>query len=182
MKDGIFPDRYRPTDGVVTLRPFVPGDKERLAELGNNVNIFRNLRDGFPHPYTVADAEKFIAMVMEYVPPHAFAIEFQAEYVGNIGIHPKGDIYRMGAEIGYFLGEAYWHKGLMPRAVRLACDYAFREMGLIRIDTGVFDYNLASQRVLEKCGFVREGVFRKSVLKMGRICDEVRYALLKEDG
>ena len=75
MKAEISPDRYRLTDGEVTLRPFVPGDKKRLAELGNNVNIFRNLRDGFPHPYTVADAERFIAMVMEHVPPHAFAIE-----------------------------------------------------------------------------------------------------------
>lgn len=182
MKAEISPDRYRLTDGEVTLRPFVPGDKKRLAELGNNVNIFRNLRDGFPHPYTITDAERFIAMVMEHVPPHAFAIEYQGEYVGNIGIHPKGEIYRLGAEIGYFLGEAYWHRGIMPRAVRLACDYAFRELAIIRIDTGVFDYNMASQRVLEKCGFVREGVFRKSVIKMGRICDEVRYALLKEEG
>ncbi len=182
MEGEISPDRYRLSDGVVTLRPFVPGDKERLAELGNNVNIFKNMRDAFPHPYTVADAERFIAMTMEHVPPHAFAIEYQGEYVGNIGIHPKGEIYRLGAEIGYFLGEAYWHRGIMPRAVRLACDYAFRELAIIRIDTGVFDYNMASQRVLEKCGFVREGVFRKSVIKMGRICDEVRYALLKEEG
>lgn len=180
MVNEISPDRYRLTDGMVTLRPFVPGDKERLAELADNVNIFRNLRDGFPHPYTVADAGRFIAMSMGFDPPHAFAIEYQGEYIGNIGIHPKEDIYRLGSEIGYFLGEAYWHKGIMPRAVRLACNYAFRELGIIRIDTGVFDYNLASQRVLEKCGFVREGVFRKSVLKMGIICDEVRYALVKE--
>lgn len=181
MENEISPERYRLTDGVVTLRPFVAGDKERLAELADNVNIFRNLRDGFPHPYTVPDAERFIAMVRKYDPPRNFVIEFEGEYVGNIGIHPKEDIYRLGSEIGYFLGEAYWHKGIMPRAVRLACDYAFRELDIIRIDTGVFDYNTASQRVLEKCGFVREGVFRKSVIKMGRICDEVRFALLKED-
>ncbi len=168
------------TDGLVALRPFTPGDRKRLAELADNVNIFRNLRDGFPHPYSEADAERFIDMAMKCEPPQLFAIEYRGEYVGNIGIHPKKDIYRLGAEIGYFLGEDYWHLGIMSRAVKLACEYAFRELGMIRIDTGVFDYNVASQRVLEKCGFIKEGVFRKSVIKMGRICDEVRYARLKE--
>jgi RimJ/RimL family protein N-acetyltransferase len=89
-------------------------------------------------------------------------------------------VYRLGAEIGYFLGEPYWGKGIMTKAVNLVCDYAFRELGIIRIDTGVFDFNQASMRVLEKCGFVREAVFRKSVIKRGRICDEVRYAKIKE--
>lgn len=167
------------TDGMVSLRPFRQEDAPRLAELANNEKIAVNLRDGFPHPYTPEDAEKFIEMALSK-PDQIFAIEYQGEYVGNIGVHLKSDVYRLGAEIGYFLGEPYWGKGIMTKAVNLVCDYAFRELGIIRIDTGVFDFNPASMRVLEKCGFVREAVFRKSVIKRGKICNEVRYAKIKE--
>ena len=167
------------TDGVVSLRPFRRDDAPRMAELANNEKIAVNLRDGFPHPYTLADAEKFIEMALSK-PDQIFAIEYMGEYVGNIGVHKKSDVYRYGAEIGYFLGEPYWNKGIMSRAVNLVCDYAFRELDIIRIDTGVFDFNPASMRVLEKCGFFREVVFRKSVVKRGKICNEVRYAKIKE--
>ncbi|HPT30332.1 MAG TPA: GNAT family protein [Prolixibacteraceae bacterium] len=167
------------TDGMVSLRPFRQEDAPRLAELANNEKIAVNLRDGFPHPYTPEDAEKFIEMALSK-PDQIFAIEYQGEYVGNIGVHLKSDVYRLGAEIGYFLGEPYWGKGIMTKAVNLVCDYAFRELGIVRIDTGVFDFNPASMRVLEKCGFVREAVFRKSVIKRGKICNEVRYAKIKE--
>ncbi|HNX79325.1 MAG TPA: GNAT family protein [Prolixibacteraceae bacterium] len=167
------------TDGMVSLRPFRQEDAPRLAELANNEKIAVNLRDGFPHPYTPDDAEKFIEMALSK-PDQIFAIEYQGEYVGNIGVHLKSDVYRLGAEIGYFLGEPYWGKGIMTKAVNLVCDYAFRELGIVRIDTGVFDFNPASMRVLEKCGFVREAVFRKSVIKRGKICNEVRYAKIKE--
>lgn len=167
------------TDGMVSLRPFCQEDAPRLAELANNEKIAVNLRDGFPHPYTPEDAEKFIEMALSK-PDQIFAIEYQGEYVGNIGVHLKSDVYRLGAEIGYFLGEPYWGKGIMTKAVNLVCDYAFRELGIVRIDTGVFDFNPASMRVLEKCGFVREAVFRKSVIKRGKICNEVRYAKIKE--
>ncbi len=167
------------TDGMVSLRPFRQEDAPRLAELANNEKIAVNLRDGFPHPYTPEDAEKFIEMALSK-PDQIFAIEYQGEYVGNIGVHLKSDVYRLGAEIGYFLGEPYWGKGIMTKAVKLVCDYAFRELGIIRIDTGVFDFNPASMRVLEKCGFVQEAIFRKSVIKRGKICNEVRYAKIKE--
>jgi RimJ/RimL family protein N-acetyltransferase len=169
------------TDGIVTLRPFRAEDRDRLAELADNEKVAMNLRDGFPHPYTLADAEKFLAMAIAKVPLQMFAIEFGGEYVGNIGVHLKSDVYRKGAEIGYFLGEPYWNKGIMSRAVRLVCDYAFRELDIIRIDTGVFEFNPASMRVLEKCGFVKEAVFRKSVSKKGGIWDEVRYARIKDE-
>jgi len=167
------------TDGMVSLRPFRQEDAPRLAELANNEKIAVNLRDGFPHPYTPDDAEKFIEMALSK-PDQIFAIEYQGEYVGNIGVHLKSDVYRLGAEIGYFLGEPYWGKGIMTKAVNLVCDYAFRELGIVRIDTGVFDFNPASMRVLEKCGFVQEAIFRKSVIKRGKICNEVRYAKIKE--
>ena len=132
-------------------------DKFRLAELADNEKIWINLRDGFPHPYTLSDAETFIGMVNKTKPLQVFSIEFEGGYVGNIGLQKKTDIYRKSAEIGYFLGEPYWNKGIMSRAVKLICEYGFRELDIVRIDTGVFEYNLASQRVLEKCGFVKAG-------------------------
>jgi [ribosomal protein S5]-alanine N-acetyltransferase len=168
------------TDGVVTLRPFTMDDRFRLAELANNEKVWINLRDRFPHPYTVNDAEQFLEMAIGIDPPRVFAIEYKGEYVGNIGLENRDDIYRFSAEIGYFLGEPYWNKGIMPRAVNLICEYGFRELDLIRIDTGVFDFNIPSQRVLEKCGFEKEAVFKSSVFKNGRICDEVRYAKIRE--
>jgi [ribosomal protein S5]-alanine N-acetyltransferase len=168
------------TDGVVTLRPFTMVDRFRLAELADNEKVWINLRDRFPHPYTVTDAEQFIEMAMELHPPQLFAIEYDGVYVGNIGLNIRDDVYRLSAEIGYFIGEPYWNKGITTRAVNLMCVYGFNELELIRIDTGVFDYNLPSQRVLEKCGFVKEAVFKHSVIKNGKICDEVRYAKIME--
>ena len=166
--------------GNIKLRALRLQDAKRLAELANNEKISRNLRDGFPNPYTLADAEKFLKTFSNQYPVTFFGIEYDHEYVGNISLVPRTDVYRMSAEIGYFIGEPYWNKGIVTTAVNLITEYGFNTLGLARIQTGVFEYNLASQRVLEKCGFVKEGIFRKSVLKQGQLWDEVRYALLKQ--
>jgi RimJ/RimL family protein N-acetyltransferase len=165
--------------GNIELRPLRKTDASRLAELANNEKISRNLRDGFPHPYTLADAEKFLATFTDQEPVTFFGIDFNNEYVGNISLVPCTDIYRKSAEIGYFIGEPYWNKGIVTKAVKLITEYGFNTLGIVRIHTGVFEYNQASQRVLEKCGFVKEGIFRKSVFKQNQLWDEVRYALLK---
>lgn len=168
------PPRF--TDGVVTIRRFRRNDKFRMAEIANNEKVAVNLRDAFPSPYTVEDAQKFISMCLRQKPYQVFAIEFEGEYVGNIGLHPQDDVYRKTAELGYFIGETYWHKGITPRAVNLICDYGFRELNIIKVFSGVFSFNTASQRVLEKCGFDREAVLRNAVIKKGQIWDEIRYA------
>jgi len=160
----------------ITLRPFCPADAPLMAILANNEKISRNLRDGFPHPYTLQDAEIFITRFSNQDPVTFFAIEFRGEYAGNISLMPGTDVYRKSAEIGYFLGEPFWNKGIATIAVKLITDYGFYTLGLARIHTGIYEYNPASMRVLEKCGYQREGVFRKSVFKMGRLWDEVRYA------
>lgn len=161
---------------MVRLRPFSPADAPHLAMLANNENVSRNLRDAFPHPYTVEDARKFIEKANSRDPVTVFAIEWNGEYVGNIGLAPGSDAYRMSAEIGYFIGEPFWNKGIATEAVNLIVEFGFKELGLVRIHTGVFEYNPASMRVLEKCGFERDGVFKKAVLKNGKIWDEVRYS------
>jgi [ribosomal protein S5]-alanine N-acetyltransferase len=163
----------------VKLRPFRLEDAPRLAELANNIKIAVNLRDGFPHPYSLADAENFIKMCMSQNPTQAFAIEYNGEYAGNIGLHPETDVYRKSAEIGYFLGEPYWGKGIMTEAVKQMVEYGFANLDIVRIHTGIFEYNVASQRVLEKCGFKKEVVFEKAIFKNNRLWNEVRYALLK---
>lgn len=165
--------------GNVILHPLCLSDAVRLAELANNKKISVNLRDGFPHPYTLADAENFLQKFTNQDPVTFFGIDFNGEYVGNISLVPGQDVYRKSAEIGYFIGEPYWNKGIVSIAVNLITEYGFSYLDIIRIHTGVFEYNTASQRVLEKCGFVKEGIFRKSVFKQGRLWDEVRYAKLK---
>jgi len=165
--------------GHIVLRPLSLSDAVRLAELANNEKISVNLRDGFPHPYTLADAENFLQKFTNQDPVTFFGIGFNGEYVGNISLVPGQDVYRKSAEIGYFIGEPYWNKGIVTTAVNLISEYGFNHLDIIRIHTGVFEYNTASQRVLEKCGFVKEGIFRKSVFKQGRLWDEVRYAKFK---
>ncbi len=174
------PQPLRFTDGVVTIRKFRRIDKFRMAEIANNEKVAANLRDAFPSPYTLEDARKFISMCLRQVPYQIFAIEYEGEYVGNIGLHRQDDVYRRTAELGYFIGEPYWHKGITPRAVNLICEYGFRELDIIKIFSGVFSFNTASQRVLEKCGFTLEAVLKSAVIKNGKICDEYRYARFKD--
>ena len=132
------------SDGVIKLRRLTLSDKNRLAELADNSKIAINLRDGFPHPYTVDDAVKFIENFGVQNPQQVFAIEYDGEYVGNIGLHKGTDVYRLSAEIGYFLGEPYWNKGIITRAVNLICDYGFKNLDIVRIYAGIFEFNTAS--------------------------------------
>ncbi len=164
------------TDGDVTIRKFRRSDKVRMAEIANNPKIAANLRDAFPSPYTLEDAQKFISICLRQEPYEVFAIEFEGEYVGNIGLHRQDDVYRKTAELGYFIGEPYWNKGITTRAVKLICEYGFRELDVDKIFSGVFSFNTASQRVLEKCGFTLEAILKSAVIKNGEICDEYRYA------
>jgi ribosomal-protein-alanine N-acetyltransferase len=163
----------------IRLRELNNQDKQRLALLANNKKIYNNVRDFFPHPYTEKDAEEFIAICKKEDPKSTFAIEYKSELAGVIGLVIQSDIYRKSAEIGYWIGEPFWNKGIASAAVNLLTDYGFQTLGLIRIHTGVFDYNKASQRVLIKCGFTLEGIFKKSIFKNDLICDEYRYARVK---
>jgi ribosomal-protein-alanine N-acetyltransferase len=167
--------------GNIKLRALQLTDAKRLAELANNEKISRNLRDGFPNPYTLADAENFLEKFADQDTVTYFGIEYNGEHVGNISLVPGQDIYRKSAEIGYFIGEPYWNKGIVTTAVNLITEYGFKQLGIIRIHTGVFEYNTASMRVLEKCGFTKDGVFRKSVFKQNKIWNEVRYSKINPE-
>lgn len=165
--------------GDICLREFSPADRRQLAKLANNRKIFDNVRDFFPHPYSEQNAEEFIGVCMNENPQVTFAIRFQNEFAGVIGLVLQSDVYRKSAELGYWLGEPFWNKGIASQAVNLVVSYGFYSLELVRIYTGVFDFNKASQRVLEKCGFTLEGIFKKSIIKNGQIGDECRYAITR---
>jgi RimJ/RimL family protein N-acetyltransferase len=167
-------------DKELKLRPFNDSDSIRLAELCNNKKIWDNLRDYIPHPYSESNAIEYIEYCKKENPQVTFAIEFNGDFVGSIGLIKQLDVYKLTAEIGYWIGEPFWGMGITTRAVRLITNYGFNNLGLIRIYSGVFDFNKASQRVLEKGGFKLECIFEKSVYKNDKICDEYRYGLIKE--
>ena len=164
----------------VGLRELKPDDTNRLSELANNKNIWNNLRDFFPFPYTKENARDFIDRCIKEDPKVTFAIEYKEELVGVAGLVLQSDINRLSAEVGYWIGEPYWNKGIASSAVALVVNYGFNTLKLNRIYCGVFDFNKASQRVLEKCGFTLEGIFKKAVIKDKKIIDEYRYAIIKE--
>lgn len=162
--------------GNIELRSFRKTDAKKMLELANNEKISQNLRDGFPYPYALKDAENFIQNCQSQKIKSSFAIFCNGVYVGNIGLAIGQDIYRKSAELGYFIGEPFWNKGIATIAVNLITEYGFKHLDLVRIYSGIFEYNTPSMRVLEKCGFIREAVLRKSVIKKNKIWDEVRYA------
>ena len=166
-------------DGDVAIRDFNKSDAPLLARYANNKKVSVNLRDGFPNPYTLNDAHAFIQRVYEQNPQTFFAIEYKGDYVGNISLSPATDVYRNNAEIGYFIGEPFWNKGIATKAVKLITDWGFKNLNIVRIYTGIFAFNKPSQRVLEKCGFEKEAVFKKAITKNGKIYDEIRYAKIK---
>ncbi len=165
--------------GDVLLRPLSLEDAADLARLANNEKISKNLRDAFPSPYTYADALDFINSCSQQQPVTTFAIIWQELYVGNISLHVQTDVYRKSAEIGYFIGEPYWGKGIATKAVALITDFGFCQMNVVRIFAGIFSYNPASMRVLEKNGYYKESIAQKAVYKLGQFWDEHRYVKIK---
>lgn len=163
----------------IILRPLADIDKDELARLANNKKIWDNLRDLMPHPYTADNAIFFIKLAKQEDPQMTFAIEYNGQFCGVIGLTGQQDVYKKTAEIGYWIGEPFWNKGIATEAVNLITDYGLNQLDLIRIHTGIFEYNLSSMKVLEKCGYKKEGVFEKSIIKNGQIWNEHRYSKTK---
>jgi len=165
----------------IKLRDLGDHDLDSLVKLANNKNIWKNLRDVFPHPYTVQDGRNFISIVQKDKANIRRAIEANGEFVGMIGMFPQSDVNRFTAEMGYWLGEPYWGKGIMSKAIGLMCKHTFESTDMNRIFAAVFDYNKASAKVLEKNGFKYEGSGRQTVFKDGAFYDDHRYGLLKKE-
>lgn len=172
----------RVESGNIVLRPWVEADAERLAEIANNKNIYDNLRDGFPHPYSIEDAQQFIALQQEENKhSKVFAIVVDGKVAGSIGGFLKEDVYRKNAEIGYYLAEEYWGKGIITKAIKMIVAFLFENFDIIRIYAEPFARNMGSRRSLEKAGFKLEAELKSNVIKNGVIEDSCIYAMLKNN-
>jgi len=165
----------------VQIREWRNGDESELAGQADNKKIFDNVRDLFPHPYTLDEAKKWIKYNAGIKPPENMVILVDGKVAGGIGTKKMEDVYRKNSEVGYFLGEEYWGKGIMTIALRKFVEYTFNTFKVKRIFAPVFDYNVASQRVLEKVGFRKESYHIKSIYKNNKYYNEVIYAILKEE-
>ena len=164
--------------GKSVIREWARSDKAALVRFANNRNVWRNLTHMFPHPYTEADADWWFSFLAKMPEPTSWAIEVDGLAVGSIGATLKEGVYAKSADFGYWLGEPYWGRGIMTEAVKAVSSYAMRRFELIRLEAPVFEWNPSSMRVLEKCGFVREGLLRASAVKDGEVIDRVIYALV----
>jgi len=161
-----------------SVRSWRTSDADSLLRHANNRNIWLNLRDAFPHPYTKHDARAYIRSVRERTPETTFAIAVADEAVGSIGFVLRGDVERVSAEIGYWLAEPFWGRGIATEALRALTRHAIDTHGLTRIYALPFAWNLASCRVLEKAGYILEARLRRSAIKDGQITDQMQYAYI----
>lgn len=164
-----------------TVRSWRTSDVPSLVKHANNANIARQLRDRFPHPYTAADARRFIEGVTSARPVTTFAIDVDGEAVGGIGFSPGSDVERYSAEIGYWLAEPFWGRGIASDAVRVVSQYAFDKCNVLRLFALPFADNARSTRVLEKAGYTREAILRSSSVKAGIPRDQALYALINPE-
>ena len=164
-----------------SVRSWRRTDAASLARHANDRRIWRNLRDAFPHPYTLADAREWVAGATGARPETNFAIEVGGEAAGGIGFVIKPDVERISAEIGYWLGAAHWNRGITTAALRAVTAHAHEQHGLARLFALPFAWNPSSARVLEKAGYVLEGRLRSSCVKYGKPRDQAIYARVNPD-
>jgi RimJ/RimL family protein N-acetyltransferase len=165
------------------LREWRLSDATSIAEHANNIRLWDNLRDALPHPYSEADGKAFIEMALAQPKPATLlAIEVEGKAAGSISFFPKTDVERITAELGYWLGERYWNRGIVTEAIRQTVAYAFANYPELRkIYATPFDFNPASQKVLQKAGFEREAILKQAAIKNGRVVDMHYYSLFKSE-
>ena len=161
-----------------SIRSWQHTDALYLDQYANDKDIWLNLRDRFPYPYTPRDAQEWIQFVTSLQPETNFALAVNGQAVGGIGVILGEDIGRCSAEVGYWIGKLYWGKGIVSEALPCFTSYIFVRFGLIRIFAVPFTHNQASIRVLEKAGYQWEGIMRKSAIKNGEVLDQALYAFV----
>lgn len=162
------------------LRPWSISDLNSLVKYANNYNIAKNLTNKFPFPYTEENGRTFIAFATAHSPVHIFAIDINGEAVGGIGIHPQSDVECKNAEIGYWLAEPFWGNRIITNAISQIVEFGFITYDINRIFARPFGHNIASQKVLEKAGFMLEAKFEKTFFKNDEYLDELVYAIRRK--
>lgn len=160
-----------------TLRPWSLSDIDSLVEYGNNFNIAKNMRNAFPHPYTKEAGIRFIEKMKQFNPAQVFTIDINGKASGGIGIFPQDDIMCKNAELGYWLAEPFWGKGIITMAIKEMVSYGFKTFDISRIFAIPFGSNIASQKALEKAGFKLEAKLENTIFKNGGYQDELIYAV-----
>jgi RimJ/RimL family protein N-acetyltransferase len=163
------------------LRNFILDDVDSLHKYANNYSISKFMRDSFPYPYTKEDAEQWIYFSMNNPTSQILAIADDKEIIGGLSATRQIDIHRFTAEVGFWIAEPFWNKGIVSKALKTFCNYLFAEFDFNRLFANVFENNFASQRVLEKTGFTLEGTHKKSVYKENKFIDHYTFGILKED-
>ncbi len=164
----------------LTFRKFALSDAQRISELANNKKIAMNLRDNFPHPYSLKDAKNFVREItLKKI--YVRAICYEDQIIGAVGFYQDRDVMRYSAEIGYWIGEAYWNKGFCTQMLRLIIPEYLRYTDVLRIYAIVFASNVASEKVLEKLGFTMEGTLRSAIYKNDQFQDARIWSLLKNE-
>ena len=165
------------------IRKWKLTDAKDIAVALSNKKIQDNLRDGLPYPYSEKDGIDFISSMISANEDEtfAFAITLDDKVIGSIGVFRQQNIHRQTAEMGYYIAEEYWGKGIMTDAVKQICEYVFKNSDILRIYAEPFAYNIGSCRVLEKAGFQYEGTLRNNAVKNGKVIDMKMYSLLREE-
>jgi [ribosomal protein S5]-alanine N-acetyltransferase len=164
---------------VCTVRSWQWSDRDSMVKHASNRKIWINVRDRFPYPYRNDDADRWLVYACSARPETNFAIAVEGKAVGGIGFALQEDVNRISAEIGYWLGEEFWGRGIMTEAVRAVTRYAFANFDLCRLYASVFEWNSASCRVLEKAGYSCEGVMKRSAIKDGKTIDQFLFAITR---
>ena len=167
--------------GEYFIRSFELTDKESIVKYANNYKVAKNLRDRFPFPYKESDAEEWLMFACNQNPELSFAIANSKELIGGIGLDPQDDVNKYSVEIGYWLAEPFWGKGIATAVLKEMTQYTFKNFKYNRIFASVFDGNKASERVLQKAGYKKEANLRKSVYKKGKFLDQYVYSILREE-
>ncbi len=164
-----------------SIRDISISDLNSIVKYANNYNVSRFLRDAFPFPYTEKDAEKWIEFIQKNNSHLSYAIANENELIGGIGVMFNQDVNRFTAEIGYWLAEPFWNKGITTKAVKTFCKFLFENCNFNHLTASIYEGNNASVKVVQKTGFILEGVLRKSVFKENKFLDQYIYGLLKEE-
>ena len=162
----------------IHLRKPEKEDASQIARLMNNRNIWNNLRDFVPHPYQEKDALEFISNCQNEDPSVTFAIEYESQLCGVIGLILQKDVFRVSAELGFWIGEPYWGRGIATAAIKEMVNYGFKTFDLRRMYAGVFEGNIGSMRALEKAGFEKEAVLKNAIIKNNQILHLHQYAIV----
>lgn len=166
---------------MIQLQDITQTSLEEIKRLANNHAIAINLRDAFPYPYTIEDAATFLELAANGALGKVYGVYDGDIFVGCCSLIPQQDVYRLNAEIGYWIGEPYWGKGYATEVVKLLLNVAFEELNLSRVYAHIFEFNKGSMRVLEKAGFHKEAIIKSSIIKEGKIFDEHLYSIRKDE-